>query len=175
MTTNIQSFAGDVEIHSGNLSVKSLEVKDPGSQLEGIAANLEEIVNNGNVTSNTVQFTNATTAFITTSNVGIANSSPTADLCVGSNVVIDDDARDVVQVAGNVNCHGLFLQSVSILPGYGLDTVTGISNSTPNTISITNSTLSLITDSMAGIGIVPDSTDVGLKGFPRGWSPPSRW
>jgi hypothetical protein len=293
MTTNIQSFAGDVEVHSGNLSVKSLEVKDPiskfgsnnatysnvglvltakegsnvafyydqtnanvvlgytnseandgdrmdvltdgranlmvygnvyvtgsvhgdgstltglvttlqsvtefgantnqmvefehpttginvfsnvlvagnvtaatfigdGSQLDNIASNLEEIVNNGNVTSNTVQFTNATTAFITTSNIGIANSSPTADLCVGSNVVIDDDARDVVQVAGNVNCHGLFLQSVSILPGYGLDTVTGISNSTPNTISITNETLSLITSSMAGIGIVPDSTDVGL-------------
>jgi hypothetical protein len=160
-TTGINVFSN--VLVAGN--VTALTFIGDGSQLEGIAANLEEIVNNGNVTSNTVQFTNATTAFITTSNVGIANSSPTADLCVGSNVVIDDDARDVVQVTGNVNCHGLFLQSVSILPGYGLDTVTGISNSTPNTISITNSTLSLITDSMAGIGIVPDSTDVSSKGL----------
>ena len=157
-TTGINVFSN--VLVAGN--VTALTFIGDGSQLEGIAANLQEIVNNGNVTSNTVQFTNATTAFITTSNVGIANSSPTADLCVGSNVVIDDDARDVLQVTGNVNCHGLFLQSVSILPGYGLDTVTGISNSTPNTISITNSTLSLITDGMAGIGIVPDSTDVGI-------------
>jgi hypothetical protein len=160
-TTGINVFSN--VLVAGN--VTALTFIGDGSQLEGIAANLQEIVNNGNVTSNTVQFTNATTAFITTSNVGIANSSPTADLCVGSNVVIDDDARDVLQVTGNVNCHGLFLQSVSILPGYGLDTVTGISNSTPNTISITNSTLSLITSSMAGIGIVPDSTDVSSKGL----------
>ena len=42
-----------------------------GSQLTGLASNLEQIVNNGNVTSNTVQFTNATTGFVTTANVEV--------------------------------------------------------------------------------------------------------
>jgi hypothetical protein len=156
-----------INVHSNVLvagNVTATTFIGDGSQLDGIAATLEEIVINANTTANTVEFRNAT-SLVTTGNVGISNLYPTADLCVGANVVIDDDARDVVQVTGNVNCHGLFLQSVSILPGYGLDTVTGISNSTPNTISITNSTLSLITSSMAGIGIVPDSTDVSSKGL----------
>ena len=45
-----------------------------GSLLTGIASNLHQVVENGNVTSNTVQFTNATTGFITTSNVEIGGT-----------------------------------------------------------------------------------------------------
>ena len=44
-----------------------------GSQLTGLVTDLESVANNGNTTSNTIQFTNPTTAFTTnlTSNVGL--------------------------------------------------------------------------------------------------------
>jgi len=41
-----------------------------------LITNLQEITDIGNVTSNTVQFSNAITGFTTTSNVGVANSTP---------------------------------------------------------------------------------------------------
>src|SRR6056300_897707 len=135
-----------------------------GSQLDNIASTLEEIIINGNVTSNVVEFRNAT-SLVTLSNVGIANLAPTSTLCVGANVVIDDEGYDTLLVRGNINAYEFHIQSITIQPGYGLTQVTEISNTTPNTISITNSTLSLITSSMAGIGIAPSASDVGQSGL----------
>lgn len=136
-----------------------------GGLLSNITQTLEGITAIGNTTPYTIEFKNTDTSLVTLANVGIANTNPTADLCVGSNLVVDDSARDVLQVTGNVNCHGLYLQSISILPGYGLDTVTDISNTTPNTISITHESISLVTTSMAGIGITPLASDVGTSGL----------
>jgi hypothetical protein len=297
MTTNIQSFAGDVEIHSGNLSVKSLEVKDPltklgannashsnvgvvlaikdgqsniaiahqhetgnivigytnenvagdsdeldiledssvnvfvygnlyahylkgnGYALEGIVTDLQSVSLNGantdqtvfftnattginvssnvlvsgNVTANiyfgdggllsnitqtlegitgignttpyTIECNNATTSLVTASNVGISNANPTADLCVGANVVIDDTSLNKIDVVGNVACYQLNLGTIEVLPAYSLENVTQISNSTTRTISFNNSTLAFETQKMAGIGIVPSSADVGVSGL----------
>jgi hypothetical protein len=297
MTTNIQSFAGDVEIHSGNLSVKSLEVKDPltklgannashsnvgvvlaikdgqsniaiahqhetgnivigytnenvagdsdeldiledssvnvfvygnlyahylkgnGYALEGIVTDLQSVSLNGANTDQTVFFTNATTginvssnvlvsgnvtaniyfgdggllsnitqtlegitgignttpytiecnnpttSLVTASNVGISNANPTADLCVGANVVIDDTSLNKIDVVGNVACYQLNLGTIEVLPAYSLENVTQISNSTTRTISFNNSTLAFETQKMAGIGIVPSSADVGVSGL----------
>jgi len=54
------------------------------SNVTGIASNLHQIVENGNVTSNTVQFTNATTGLVTTANVEIGG-----ELTVTGNLHID--------------------------------------------------------------------------------------
>jgi hypothetical protein len=51
------------------------------SNVTGIASNLHQIVENGNVTSNTVQFSNATTGLVTTANVEVGG-----DLTVTGNV-----------------------------------------------------------------------------------------
>jgi hypothetical protein len=53
-----------------------------------VAKTLQEVVNNGNTTSNTVQFTNAFTAFVTSANVGIANSNPLNLLSIGTNTYV---------------------------------------------------------------------------------------
>ena len=53
------------------------------SNVTGIASNLHQIVENGNVTSNTVQFSNATTGLVTTANVEVGG-----DLTVAGNTEI---------------------------------------------------------------------------------------
>jgi hypothetical protein len=84
---------------------------------------------------------------------------------VGSNVVIDDERLNKINVVGNVACHQLNLGSVEILPAYSLENVTQISNTTTNTMSFNNSTLAFDTQKMAGIGIIPSSADVGVSGL----------
>ena len=64
--------------------------------------NLEDVTINGNVTSNTIQFVNLDTGFITSGNVGISNSAPIHTLDVGSNLYIDDTGSNVLVVSGNV-------------------------------------------------------------------------
>jgi len=59
-----------------------------GSQLSNISSNLEDVVQNGNITTGIVQFFNNTTAFVTKSNVGIANISPIHTLDIGANAYI---------------------------------------------------------------------------------------
>jgi hypothetical protein len=136
-----------------------------GGFLSNITQTLEGITAIGNTTPYTIEFNNDETSFVTASNVGIANTNPTADLCVGANVVIDDDAMNVVDVSGNVACHQLNLGSIEILPAYSLEQVTGIGNTTTNTLSFNHSTLAFDTQKMAGIGIIPSSADVGVSGL----------
>ena len=147
---------------SGN--VTALTFIGDGSQLDGIAATLEEIIINGNTTSNVVEFRNAT-SLVTTGNVGISNLAPTGDLCIGANVIINDESLDKIDVTGNIACHQLNLGSIEILPAYSLENVTGIGNTTTNVMSFKNTTLAFDTDRMAGIGIIPSAADVGVSGL----------
>ena len=48
--------------------------------------NLQQVTDVGNVTSNTVQFTNPTTAFVTTGNVGVGTTEPTESLDIVGNL-----------------------------------------------------------------------------------------
>src|SRR5210317_330655 len=136
-----------------------------GGLLANITQTLEGITAIGNTTPYTLEFNNTHTSFVTVSNVGIGNALPTADLCVGSNVVIDDERLNKIAVTGNVACHQLNLGSIEILPAYSLENVTQIANTTTNTISFNHSTLAFDTQKMAGIGIIPSSADVGVSGL----------
>ena len=64
---------------------------------------LQYVTDYGNTTSNTVQFTNTATSFVTTANVGIANSSPIHNLDVGSNLWVEDTGSNVLYVNGNIH------------------------------------------------------------------------
>jgi len=121
-----------------------------GSQLDNIASNLEEIVLNGNVTSQTIQIQN-TVSLITTGSVGIANTTPEHDLSVGTNVWIDDDGSNVLTVDGNILAHKMTLDSIQIASVYALEYVTMTGNSTSNTIHFTNPTTGLVTTANVGI------------------------
>ena len=68
------------------------------SNVTGIASNLQQIVENGNVTSNTVQFSNATTGLVTTANVEVGG-----ELTVTGNV-------------SDLTCGTLNVDSCSTLP-----------------------------------------------------------
>ena len=55
----------------------------------------------GNTTTYTLEFNNPETAFVTESNVGIANSNPVHTLDVGSNLFVEDTGSNVLTVLGN--------------------------------------------------------------------------
>jgi len=77
------------------------EVVDSGvktSLLGGIT--LQEATSRGNTTSNIVQFTNSTTGFITTSNVGISNSAPTHALSVKDKIFMCGPGTTLLEVKG---------------------------------------------------------------------------
>ena len=120
---------------------------------------LEVAVNFGNVTSNTVQFNNPQTSFVTFSNVGIANSDPRHNLDIGANVSIQDDAGfdSILTVTGNVQAYffkgdGRYLSNVPTCTVCStLNYITNIGNTTSNTIRFVNNTVSLITESNVGI------------------------
>ena len=67
------------------------------SNVTGITSNLHQIAENGNVTSNTLQFTNATTGFVTTANVEVGG-----ELTVTGNVAVDTDTLFVDSVNDRV-------------------------------------------------------------------------
>src|SRR6056300_505519 len=96
----------------GNVTATSF--RGDGGLLSNIAATLQEVSDNGNTTTNTLQFTNSTTAFVTdlTSNVGVkldqlANvvvTSPQADHLLtydGSNWVNDFNLHNFIKVHNN--------------------------------------------------------------------------
>ena len=137
--------------NTGSIYMAPLRVAElAGSNLIGYAASTKEIVDSsvptsllggvtlqsatdrGNVTSNTVQFSNAITSFVTTSNIGVANSAPIHALSVkdkvfmcgptgdtnalrvegttrsnkfttGSSINIDESVTNKIQVSGTIH------------------------------------------------------------------------
>src|SRR5210317_704446 len=74
-----------------------------GSLLSNIASNLHQIALNGNITSETIILDGAETGLSVTNNVLVGgNVSISHALDVGSNVVINDLADDVIVATGNV-------------------------------------------------------------------------
>jgi hypothetical protein len=85
----------------------SKEVTDSGvAAVDVLQPNLQATTNLGNTTTNTIEFTNPETGFVTTANVGIANSLPVHTLDVGSNLYVDDVGSNVLVVNGNTNIRG---------------------------------------------------------------------
>ena len=127
-----------------------------GSRLTGItgggggSSNLEGIVLNGNVTSQTIHIQN-TVSLTTTGNVGIANTNPMCDLAVGSNLCVNDISSNVLTVDGNILAHQITLDSIRITSGQSLQYVTNYGNTTSNTIQFTNSTTGLVTTANVGV------------------------
>ena len=71
--------------------------------MTGIASNLHQIVENGNVTSNTVQFSNATTGLVTTANVGVGGElTVSGNATVSENLTVTGNVFDL-NIVSNVN------------------------------------------------------------------------
>src|SRR5210317_972692 len=85
----------------------SKEITDSGvAAVDVLQPNFQATTNLGNTTTNTLEFNNTETGFVTVSNVGIANSSPLHTLDVGSNLYVHDTGSNVLVVHGNTNIKG---------------------------------------------------------------------
>ena len=116
------TYGGPVDASSSNIAVITV---DNTGRITGISnltvstelSNLEQVVNRGNVTSNTVQFISAPIAFVTQGGVGIANINPQHTLSVGSNLYVNNTGSNVLTVSGNVSAnyyHGNAYHLVSL-------------------------------------------------------------
>ena len=103
----------------------------------------------------------------TSNNIGAANIFPTHDLCVGSNVFIDDTHSNVVYANGNVYAKGLILGSTGLRAGNLL--VLDATAATPVTISGNVQMNALRTTGTAPSGISnlnpTDTLSIGAKIF----------
>jgi hypothetical protein len=160
--TGIDVQTGNVNV-AGNVTA-SIFFGD-GGLLSNITQTLQGITEIGNTTSIALEFNNVTTGFVTTSNVGIVNTSPQHNFSVGSNLYVHDTDSNVLTVEGNVSAHKLTLGTIEITPAYGLENVTNISNLAYDTLLFQNTTTAFVTTAMAGIGLEPDSSDVGASGL----------
>src|SRR6056300_349624 len=124
-----------------------------GSFLDNIASTLEEIITNGNTTSNTVIFDNTTAALVTNvySNTGIANLNPIHTLDIGSNVWFTDTENYKLNINGNAIMKNITLDSITLGTVFPLQSVTRTGNTTSNTVEFRNDTTGLVTTSNAGI------------------------
>ena len=93
ISSNILTVDGNILAHQ--LTLDSIRITSGQS--------LQYVTDYGNTTSNTVQFTSTTTGFVTTANVGIANSNPIHTLDVGSNLWVEDTGSNVLYVNGNIH------------------------------------------------------------------------
>src|SRR5210317_687739 len=131
-----------------------------GSQLTGIAASLDQIVDQGNTVSNTIQIVSGQDA---TSNVGlvthegvsisVSNANPTGEyqFGVGSNLLVNVYSSNVLTVDGNVFAQKMTLGTVTVTPAYNLQQITTKGATTSQTLILENATTGLTTTSNVGI------------------------
>jgi len=124
-----------------------------GSFLENIASNLEDVLINGNVTSQTIHIENVV-SLTTTGNVGIANTNPTCDLAIGSNVCFNDTSSNILTIRGNIVAQQITLDSIGVGTGSSFDDVTLVGNVTYNTVEFANALTSFVTTANVGIANV---------------------
>ena len=135
-------------VASGNVVVTGNVTADhfvgDGSNITGISSNLDQVVNIGNVTSNTIQFSNAITGFVTTANievgtanlfvdtsssrVGIGTNVPSAPLHVYNNSLgsTTGNSTDILNFGGNSVGAGALLLTAERLSNGSTWTSTGL-------------------------------------------------
>jgi hypothetical protein len=114
-TTGIVA-TGNVEV-GGNVVASYLY--GDGSNITGISSNLQVVTDTGNVTSNTVQFSNATTGLVTTANVEVGG-----DLTVSGNVTMPGYSKVSATNSANATNYTNSRYKVHKFTGNGTLTVT---------------------------------------------------
>jgi hypothetical protein len=153
---NLSNIAGisTAGTHGSAIKIPIITVDEYGkiTSISNVASEysgtLNQTVNNGNTTSNTILFTNSTMSFTSVGPASIANTTPTSTslLSVGSSTYFIDDQSNTVVTTGNVSAnryHGnaFFLRSTtSVAPG-----TYGTSRTVPQIIIDGNGRISTIT------------------------------
>jgi hypothetical protein len=149
----------------------SKEITDSGvAAVDVLQPNLQATTNLGNTTTNTIEFRNTETGFVTTSNVGIANSLPVHTLDVGSNLYVDDAGSNVLVVNGNTNIKG----DIVVQGNAQIDGVLTVINT--ENLTITDAIIELgrnntVGDTTLDLGIIMNRPDSNVTvGFLEGAS-----
>ena len=97
-------YEGKAEIVLMMYNTNTKELTESGESAQDLIGQqgLQAVTNQGKVTSNSLIFYNNTVAFVTSGNVGIANSLASHTLSVGSNLYVDDKGTNVLVVSGGV-------------------------------------------------------------------------
>ena len=141
---NLGTFLNIKDSHlrvvSGNVYAQGINI---GGITVDVAHGLQSITNQGNVTTNTLQFDNATTGFTTTANATIGrdltvtgNATVSSNLTVTGNVVISDDltVTENLLVSNNLTVTGntFYTNPAAVLVDSNVvDRIHGTPRSTP--------------------------------------------
>jgi hypothetical protein len=132
-----------------------------GGLLSNIATTIDQIIDQGNTVSNTLQLISgmdatSNTGLVTHKDVGISvsNVNPTGEFQfgVGSNLFVNTYSSNVLSIEGNVNAQKMTLGTIAVTSAYGLNHVTAQGSATGDTISLTNATTGLSADSNIVVG-----------------------
>ena len=107
-TTGAAKIAGGLGV-AGN--VYAAQFYGDGSTLTGLLTTLQAVTDNGNTTSNTIQFTGTGTSLISSGKIGVKSSTPAADLEVTGNAHISSD----VTLGSNISIAGLTTNKFPII------------------------------------------------------------
>ena len=137
----VAELAGSNLVGYSSVTKEIVDSSVPTTLLGGVT--LQSSTDRGNVTSNTVQFNNDITSFVTSSNVGVANSAPIHALSVkdkvfmcgptgdtnalrvegtaratkfttGSSVNIDENVTNKIQVSGTIHTSTLTSSAIGV-------------------------------------------------------------
>jgi hypothetical protein len=154
-------------------NVHAAQYHGDGSKLTGLVTELEDVTNNGNVTSNTIIYENTNTCIVTDGKVGVLTRAPDATLHVVGNVHVADttEAFSVTTgavtitgglgVVGNVHAaqyHGDGSRLTGLVTT--LEDVANNGNTMSNVIIFENGDTGLVTD--AKVGVSTRSPDANL-------------
>ena len=167
-TTGAVTITGGLGV-VGN--VHAAQYHGDGSKLTGLVTKLEDVADNGNVTSNTIQFTNTNTGLVTTGKIGVSIGSPDANLHVVGNVHVADTTEAFSTITGAVTITGGIgvVGNVHAAQYHGdgskltglvttLEDVADNGNTTSNTIIFETATTGLVTDGRVGVSTrAPDA------------------
>jgi hypothetical protein len=139
-----------------------------GGLLSNIATTIDQIIDQGNTVSNTLQLISgmdatSNTGLVTHKDVGISisNTAPTGEFQfgVGSNLFVNTYSSNVLSIEGNVNAQKMTLGTISVTSAYGLNHVTAQGSATGDTISLSNVTTGLeVTSNITAGGNVTAET-----------------
>ena len=107
-TTGAAKIAGGLGV-AGN--IYAAQFYGDGSTLTGLLTTLQAVTDNGNTTSNTIQFTGTGTSLISSGKIGVKSSTPAADLEVTGNAHISSD----VTLGSNISIAGLSVNKFPII------------------------------------------------------------
>ena len=107
-TTGAAKIAGGLGV-AGN--VYAAQFYGDGSTLTGLLTTLQAVTDNGNTTSNTIQFTGTDTSLISSGKIGVKTATPAADLEVTGNAHISSD----VTLGSNISIAGLSVNKFPVI------------------------------------------------------------